>query len=1035
MSRISAVLIVVALIAASFAGVAYGQVITGTILGKVTDESKAALPGVTILIKNVDIGQTRTVITDEGGNYRASALTLGMYEVRAELAGFQPRLRTGITVNVGGEDVVNFTLGVALVSEAIVVHGQAPMVNTTESTLSYLVDEAMIKDLPLNGRDYSSLILLQPGVVMSRASADSSNVGRGTKISVAGARPNQNLFTLDGTDYNDALNNTPGSAQGLMTGVETIKEFQVLTNTMSAEYGRASGGVFNVVTKSGTNDLHGSLFLFNRNDKLDSRGVFDDQTPEFRRNQFGGSFGGPMARDKTFFFGSYEGLREFKEVTTVATVPDDDARRGVLPGVAPITIPATIIPYLNLYPVANGPRILVNGNPTGFAEFRGVNPRDSYQNFAMGRLDHMFNESDSAFFRYVYEDSVLDEPIAFPAFPNIVRNKKHVATFEERHLFSSATLNEFRLGWNSSQPAEDVNPVDPHNELAFVTGKAFGEISVTGLTEIGTDRTNPKNFFSDVYQVTDNFSFVGGRHAFKTGFNFEHFKYDGNSESRTRGRLRFRDLRRFLRGETQNFELAKPGSDFQRDYTQNLAGLYFQDDVRVGSRLVVNAGLRWEFVTTPSEENGKVSNLRNINDPAVTVGGDLFKNNTYKNIAPRLGFAWDVMGDGRTALRGGYGIYYDQPLFYQWRNPIFRSLPFVDRARVNAPTLPIDPSKVTSSGPSDTESFQYDLDPMYVTQFNLNIQRDLGFWDTAASIGYVGSRGHNLLGQGDANIAIPQIRPDGSQFFPANPVRRNPNFAVVRSIMQGFRSEYNGVHASLQKRKTNGLQFQASYTYGKSMDNRSGSGGRQEYANGQARTFDPYDFDADWSLSDFDVRHNLVFNASYDLPLGKGRFLEGWQVNLIGTYASGVPFSPIIPGDPDRDGTDDNAARPNLVPGCDPKDVPGGRSANMWFNPQCFTFPELGTRGNAERNSLDGPDYRVVDMAIIKTTPLVSGLQAQLRLEVFNIFNRANYDIPANNPDGEAIFDDAGNRLADAGKIFRTSTDGRSWQLAVRLFF
>jgi hypothetical protein len=1032
MSRVLKVVIAImaVLCIAPLAPVCEAQVITGTILGNVTDEAKAALPGVTITLKNVDTGETRAVTTETSGSYRAGGLGLGSYEVRAELAGFQPKVRTGISLTVGREAVVNFSLGVAAVTEAIVVHGEAPVVNTTESTVSYLVDEKKIRDLPLNGRDYTSLILLQPGVTMSRASENSSNVGRGIKISVAGSRPNQNLFTLDGTDYNDALNNTPAGANGVMTGVETIKEFQVLTNTMSAEYGRASGGVFNVVTKSGTNDFHGSLFEFHRDDNLDSANFFDPEKPTFRRNQFGGSFGGPLMKDRMFFFTSYEGLREFKDVTTVATVPDDNARQGILPGVAKINVNPLVVPYLNLYPHANGPSL-----GAGVAEFRGINPRHSTQNFGMARVDHIFSDRDTAFLRYVYDKSQLDQPVNFPAFPNVVRNQKNVATFEERHLFSPTTLNELRLGWNSSKPLEDVNPLDPHTEIAFVTGKAFGEISVTGLTEIGTDRTNPKAFYSDVYQVTDNFSLVEGSHALKTGFNYERFRYDGNSETRTRGRLRFRTLSDFLKGTTRDFELAKPGSDFQRDYRQDLVGLFVQDDIRIGSRLVVNAGLRWEFVSTPKEKNGKVSNLRNFTDPQVTVGGDLFKNHTKKDLAPRLGFVWDVTGNGKTAIRGGYGIFYDPPLFFEWRNPIFRSLPFVDRARVNRPALPIDPTKVVVSGPSDTESFQYDLDPIYVTQYNLNVQRELGFFDTVVMLGYVGSRGHNLLGQGDVNIAVPTIRPDGTQFFPSGSARRNPNFGAVRAIMQGFRSRYNGVHFEVLKRRTDGFQFQTSYTYGKTEDNRSGSGGRQEYANGQARTFDPYDFDKDWGRADYDVRHNLVLNASYDLPFWKGPSLGGWQINLVGTFASGVPFSPIIPGDPDRDATDDNAARPNLIPGCNPKNVPGGRSPNLWFNPQCFSFPELGTRGNAKRNSLEGPDYRVVDMSLVKTTPISGSLQAQLRLEVFNVLNRANFDIPANNTDGEAIFDDQGNRLADAGKIFRTITDGRSWQLAVRLLF
>lgn len=1034
MNRRSAVfVIVVALV--PLASIA--QVITGTILGNVTDESRAALPGATIVIKNLDTGRTRTLVTDQAGNYRAPGLGLGQYEVRAELMGFQPKVRTGISLTVGREAVVKFTLGVAPVSEAIVVTGEASLVQTTESTLSYLVDEEKIQNLPLNGRDFSRLILLQPGISLSRASVDSSNVGRGIKISVAGARPNQNLFTLDGTDYNDALNNTPASAQGVMTGVETIKEFQVLTNTMSAEYGRASGGVFNVVTKSGTNEFHGSAFEFHRNDSFDAKNFFDEEKPEFERDQFGMSLGGPIITDRTFFFTSFEGLREFKGITLLATVPDDDARRGILPGRSePISIDPNVVPYLELFPRANGPRLLdADGNPTGVAEFRGVMPRDSNQDFAMIRIDHNFSDQDSFFARVLYDDSELDQPRNFPDFPNIVRNRKEVTTVEERHMFSSAMLNEVRLGLNRSRPSEDVNPTDPHTEIAFVPGAMFGEVAVTGLTEIGTDRTNPKKFFVDIYQLTDNFSFLRGRHAAKIGVNFEHFRYDANSESRTRGRLRFRGLEDFLRGRTRDFEIARAGSDFARRYRQNLFGIYVQDDFRATPRLTVNAGLRWEFVTTPREKDGKVSNLRNFTDPEVVVGDPLFDNSTKKNLAPRIGFAWDPFGDGKTAVRGGYGIFYEQPLFYQWRNPIFRSLPFVARARINKPKLPIDPGLAGVSGRLSTESFEFDLDPSYMEQFNINVQRDLGVLDLVAFLGYVGSRGHDLLGQGDVNIAIPEIRPDGTEFFPEDSKRRNPNFGAIRAIMQGFRSEYNGAHFALLKPRSMGWQAQISYTYGDSKDNRSGSGGRQEYSNGQARTFDPYNFDLDWGRSDYDVRHNLIGNASWDLPLGSGRLLEGWQINFIGTYASGVPFTPIIVGDPDRDGTDDNAARPNVVPGCNPESVPGGRGPNQWFNPACYSFPEPGTRGNAKRNSLEGPALRLVDLALVKTTPLINNYDLQLRLEVFNVFDWANFDLPANDPDGAAVFDERGRPLADAGKMFRTVTDGRSVQFAVRLTF
>jgi len=613
---------------------------TGTILGTVVDSSGGVLPGVTVTVKNTDTSQSRAVVTDDAGRYRVPLLAPGHYEVTAQISGFQTMVRSGITVTVGQQAVVDARMSLGNVSESITVEGAAPLVETTTGTISNVVTEQQLGSMPLNGRDITQLVLLQPGVVMSRSSVQGSNVGQGTKMSVAGSRPSQNMFTLDGTAYNDALNNTPASANGVMTGVETIKEFRVVTNAMSAEYGRAGGGVFNVVTKSGTNNFTGSAFEFFRDDKLDGKNYFDDEKPDFRRHQFGGSFGGPILKNRTFFFGSYEGLREHKGITQVATVLDDNARRGVLPGQAPITIPAAILPYLSLYPAANGPLIRTStGGPTGLAEYTGVMNRKSNQDFGMIRLDQTFSGNSSIFGRYLYDDSIQDEPVNYPEWPNVVANTKHLLTVEQRQLFTSALINELRGGFNRSHPFEDVNPLNPRTDLAFVPGKGFGELNVTGLTDIGTDRTNPKKFGQDLYQLTDQLFYVRGRHAMKTGIDWQNFRYDGISDSRSRGRLRFRSVSDFLTGVTQQFEIAKPGSDFERHYRQNLIGAWLQDDIKMSSQVTVNAGVRYEMTTTPHERDGKVSNLRTIMDPAVTVGDPLFLNPTKKQFAPRLGFA------------------------------------------------------------------------------------------------------------------------------------------------------------------------------------------------------------------------------------------------------------------------------------------------------------------------------------------------------------------------------------------------------------
>ncbi len=961
-----------------------------------------------------------------------------------------------------------------------------------------------MRQLPLNLRDITQLTTLHPGVLVSTGSTRDINVGFGTKISVAGSRPNQNLFLMDGGDANDALNNTPAGAPGAVTGVETIKEFRVATNTMSAEFGRVAGGVFNMVTKSGTNEFHGSAFWFHRNDNFDTRNFFDAEKPEFKRNQFGFTFGGPIVQDKTFFFSSYEGLRESKGITQITSVPGRVIRQAQ-PG-DPIFFPATgnteildpdVIPLLDLYPMPTGGEVEPG---TNVEEFRGILDRTADEDFFTIRLDHRFSESDSIFGRYMFTDSEFVVPVLFPDFPNVAENRRQLLTIGETHVFSPTVINEFRFGINRSTPQEGPGP-NRDVALRFIDGRELvGALRVRAqrgfpvpLTEAGTDRTTPKLFFNTTFQASDNLWITRGRHSMKMGVLFERFRFNGNSESRTRGRLEFRNLERLVRDEPRRIEGASARSDFARSYRMSLLGFYFQDDIRLNPRLTLFAGLRYEFVTTPTEENGKVSNVTDFTDPAavIIVGDerfadpaagveccrDLFDNPTTSNFAPRIGLAWDVLGNSKTVVRSGFGIFYEQPLFHVFRNPIFRTLPFVERARIDVPgdtvaSLPVDPALFVVSGAQRTEAFQFDLNPTYVMQYNLNIQQDLG-WDTVVTLGYLGSRGVNLFGQGDTNLALPcgpspfttQFCTRPGQDFPA-PVdgdtdvldpednRRNPNFGRMRTIFQGFNSWYNAFTLGIRKQPSHGLTFQAAYTWSKCLDERSGSGGRQEQRFGQARAFDPFNRELDKARCDFDVRNSLVVNHIYDLPFGPGRalggnstgalahFLEGWQLAGILTIRSGIPFNPFMSGDPDFDGSDDNVARPNLIGDpnsgtCANNGDPVG-TPNCWFNPAAFGFPGFGFRGSLPRNFLTGPGLASYDFSIIKRTSINERAQVEFRAEFFNIFNRVNLNPPTNTEDGALIMTDDGDLVPSGAAISErsgTATTSREIQFGIKIIF
>ena len=1035
---------------------------TANLSGFVRDTNGAVVSGADVAARNLATGQTRATQSDNEGRYAFPNLTIGKYEVLASRTGFK---KTQITaeLTVGQEAAMDFTLEAGGITETVIVEGAGQQLtpDTISSTLGQLVNRKQVENLPLNGRDFSQLVLLQPGTV--RALSDQGDIlsGKGAKISVHGARTTQNSYLLDGTDVLDALGRNAAGSHGLVSGIESVQEFTVLTNTYSAEYGRAAGGVFNIATRFGANQFHGSAFEYHRNSALDARNFFDPATkPPLKRNQFGFAVGGPVVQNKLFFFGTYEGFRERLGITDTQFVPSLAARRGAfLPAGA--TISPAVLPYLTLIPL---PTI---DNPTGEkAIFQGAFTQPSNANTYNVRGDYNFTNNDSFFVRFTQSDSDIRfiNPEVFPAFPNQGTNHQKFLTIAHTRVFQNGFVNNFRYAYNRTFPSEQPDPDAANANLAFVPGEPIvGTINISGFKRFGSDRNTPRSFRQNLNQFSEDLSLVRGAHSMKMGANFEHFDILGVSASRNRGEFTINTFSDFLRGRARDFVGLDPTQkDIDRHHRQNLLGFYFQDDWKVRSNLTFNLGLRYEFITVPTEVDGKVTNVRTPTDPAVSVGDPLFKNPSLGDFSPRVGFAYSpnfkngwlgnvTGGPGKTSIRGGFGIFYEQLLYATYGNMTFKHSPFFKQIRITtggpcaatspcAPFPNIAPLLASGVGQIDTFAIDFNPQPTYVIQYNLNFQRELGS-KVVVTAAYVGSRGIHLWREADFNNAIP-LDDSGTRFnpIPASQVkRRNPNFANIRFKTSDAQSFYNALQLSVISRLSRALQAQLSYTLAKSIDDQSSSLGRNEFGNGQARTVDPYNKKLNRGLSDFDVRHNLSLNFVYDLPFGtntgglKEALLSGWQISGILTAQTGIPVSPIFTFDQDRDGTTDNEQRPNLASGV--TRIPTHLGKTQLFDPTVFVLPPVGFRGSLGRNVITGPGLFTLDPAVVKNFYLSNDRtrSLQFRTEIFNALNHPNFAIP--DVSNLTIFNDANTRNPTAGQITRTSTPSRQIQFALRLVF
>jgi hypothetical protein len=1005
------------------AALASAQGTTGSISGVVSDDTGGALPGATVTVRHVETDQKRALVTDGSGRYRAQQLAPGRYEVTVELQGFRAARVTDLTLTVGQDAGVNMQLKVGGLDEQVTVTGEAALVNMRQSSVAALVDEKQIRELPLNGRDFSQLTLLQPGVTASPSTQQQVDRGMGTQVSIAGARPNQVSYQIDGTDANTQGNGSPGSAAGGLLGVETVREFQVLVNNYSAEYGRSTGGIVTAVTRSGTNAFKGTLFEFNRNSRFDSRTFFDDPNadiPPLKRNQFGGYLGGPVVKDRTFFFGSYEGLRQDRGLTTIATVPSRATR-------ARSDVSVATRPYLLLYPEPNG----VETGATGIYSVQVTSP--TTEDYAVGKVDHTISDGHSVSARYSWDKAQVDQDTAIPFWTTDTRTKSESFVGEHKWIIRSNLLNVVKVAWNRAYEATDnieKRSFDP--ALFFIPATRFANISVSGINPLGPDTNTPTFVDLKSLQIIDNVAWSAASHNVKSGVSITRYMNDQDSSFDFGGNYAFTSLENFLQNRPGTYEGQAPGSTTDRRWRQSLIGLYVQDDWAAKRNLTVNLGVRYEFITTPHELSGREASMPDLQAANTTAGGPIFKNPSFTNVAPRAGFAWDMTGDGKNALHGGAGLFFEPILTNIYRAYGNRTPPYYNLINPANPSFPTAPTSGTSSL-LRLDLVDYNLKNPYRVQYNATYQRELP-GRTVVTAGFVGSRGYSQIRNVEYNQAIPQIQSDGSYFFPVGSTRRNPNFGSVRLRSSDGLSWYKGLIVGASRRFRAGLAVQGSYTLGRSEDLGSQAIGSADFDNSfQPRyAFDPMD---NRGLSDFDIRHNFVFNSTWEIPVrrslgGAARALaEGWQVASILTIRSGIPFTPQLGFDRARALPRSGGAgqEPDLVAGCSLNPVLGG--ADQYFDANCFSLPAAGTFGNVPRNTIIGPGFGTLDFAVFKNVMIGGSRRIQLRAEGFNVTNHVNLGLP------QATVFNASGRVSNAGQITTIVGTARQFQFGVKVDF
>ena len=1042
--------------------------------GFVSDDSGAGIAGADVKITNLETGAERSLVTDDAGRFNAPSLAVGRYEIAASKPGFRTDGRTVVTLVVGQREELNLTLHIGDVHQSVEVPAYSGIVAVTTEDISGLVGERQVKDLPLNGRSYDQLLTLNPGIVnytsQRSGSIGTSNSVLGNMFAVSGRRPQENLFLLNDVEFTGAseINNTPGGASGQLLGVDAVREFAVVKDTYGAEYGKRPGAQVNIVTSGGTNKLHGSAYEFLRNSALDARNYFDQGAiPQFQRNVFGGSLGGPIVKAKTFLFGNYEGFRQHLGLSGVTLVPDNNARAGLLPcsavtpapnscaasGLVNVGVAASATPLLNLWPVANGPDL-----GQGIAEAFSHPLQIVNEDFGTARLDHIFSDRDSLAAVYTADDSAANTPATNPLSSALVSLREQVVSLSATHLVSSAVVNQATLGF--SRGAFYFTGATSVNLPGFVQGRPIGAVVVGGGTTLngasqisaaGTNAGSNLSAVRNLFTGQDRVTATHGIHTVEFGVWVQRLQANDALAQNQYGQASFSTLQGFLQGTVSTFTVAPVATPLG---WRSLEGAVFaQDALKLTPNFELRIGFRGEFTNGWNESRGRASNyVFDSNGVIVTdpvVGNSALTVNNAKFLpAPRVGIAWSPFSSKTTVIRAGFGLYYalNDNLSYRLdQNGPFNTV----LALKNVPLSSIDivPGAPVPAGAKISPSgVQPDLKTPTVESYSLKIEQQVTP-STSFAVGYVGSHGYHGLLSIDANVPVPAFcpaspcpanLPAGTAYNPPNAPLANPKVANTTSWFSEGISSYNGLEVDVSHRLSHGLQFRGVYTFSKSLDD--GDNMNTSIAtNSPAFTMNPLQPKWDYGRASFDIRHLAVINAIYDLPFGRNkasgvnpflnRLAEGWQVSGIETLQTGLPFTPQMSFNPANDGDSRNPIRPSWNPAFTGRLVLGG--PNRYFDPNAFVAPPNGTYGNVGRNTLQGSGLAELDLAIAKRLSLSDRFSAQFRADFFNVLNHTNFNTP-----NTIVFTSAASGPSPtAGVITATSTSSRQIQLGLKLLW